>query len=139
MILMRWTTRLACGYDSETSAISVHSLHSNVCLCTHYFPHTYSSPTVSPLISPSPTSYTEMNSLRELAELDLERVPEPLLSSSSSLLVLREGVQLLQLELWLREEEMEELLPQLVNAGHSSIHSLLSLNPYFLEKVLHLI
>ena len=76
----------------------------------------------------------ELSSLEEVARLDLDSLPEVLLSSSS-LLALREGVQLLELRLWLREGEVEGLLPQLEEAGHSSTHSLLALTPLDVKKV----
>ena len=67
--------------------------------------------------------------------MDLDSLPKPL-QYSSSLPVLRQGLQLLlELRLWLREGDMGDLLPQIVEAGHSSIHSLLALGPYDVKKV----
>ena len=66
--------------------------------------------------------------------MDLDSLPEAL-QWSSSLPVLSQGLRLLELRLWLREGEMEDLLPQLLEAGHSSIHSLLALGPYDVKKV----
>lgn len=76
----------------------------------------------------------ELTSLEELVRLDLDSLPEAL-QASSSLPDLRNGLQLLELQLWLREGEMEEILPQLVAAGHSSIHSLQALGPHDVKKV----
>ena len=75
-----------------------------------------------------------MSSLEELAELDLAALPDSL-QWSTSLPVLQEGLELLELQLWLRREGAEQLLPLLVQAGHTSMHTLLALNPQEVELV----
>ncbi|CAI8030198.1 hypothetical protein GBAR_LOCUS17123 [Geodia barretti] len=79
--------------------------------------------------------FKHLSSLEELVRVDLDSLPKPL-QYSSSLPVLRQELQLLlELRLWLRERDMEDLLPQLLEAGHSSIHSLLALGPYDIKKL----
>ena len=66
--------------------------------------------------------------------MNLDSLPEPLLWSSS-LSLLCEGVWLLQLEVWLTDEGVGELLSQLVEAGHTSRESLLALSPLQVDEV----
>ena len=75
-----------------------------------------------------------MKNLEELATLDVYVLPDDLFSPASRL-ALRDALLQLDLQLWLREGGVEELLPQLVRAGHTSRHSLLALDPPSLEKV----
>lgn len=75
-----------------------------------------------------------MNRLEELAELNLVTLPD-LISSSDQFPVLEDALLLLELQLWLREEELEEVLTQLVDAGYKSKHSLLTLDQITAEKV----
>lgn len=77
---------------------------------------------------------TEMKTLDELAQLDVDLLSEGILPSSS-LSTLREAVLQLELQLWLREEGLEELLPQLTRHGHTSKDSLLDLKPASLIEV----
>ena len=70
----------------------------------------------------------EMKSLEELASLDVASLPEILLTSPS-LSTLHQAVLQLDLQLWLREEGIENVFPQLVQLGHTSKHSLLALDP----------
>lgn len=75
-----------------------------------------------------------MKTLDELAKLDVDLLSEGILPSSS-LSTLREAVLQLELQLWLREEGLEELLPQLAQHGHTSKDSLLALKPASLIEV----
>lgn len=72
--------------------------------------------------------------MEELARLDVDALPKDILPSSS-LSTLQDAVWQLELKLWLRDERLEELLPQLAQHGHTSKHSLLALNSASLFEV----
>lgn len=75
-----------------------------------------------------------MKTLDELSRLNVDSLSEGIIPSSS-LSTLREAVLQLELQLWLREEGLEELLPQLARHGHTSKKSLLTLKPASLIEV----
>lgn len=77
---------------------------------------------------------TEIKTLEELARLDVDTLPQDILPSSS-LSTLRVAVLQLELQLWLREERLEDLVPQLAQHGHTSKQSLLALKSASLVKV----
>lgn len=72
----------------------------------------------------------EVKTLEELATLDVDALPEVFPLST-----LRAAVLQLDLQLWLREEGLEDLLPQLVERGLASRHHLLALDPASVSKV----
>ena len=78
--------------------------------------------------------FVEVKNIKELARLDVTALPEVLLHSPS-LSTLHQAVLQLELQLWLREEGIENVLPQLVLFGHTSKHSLLSLDHTAVSQV----
>ena len=79
--------------------------------------------------------YADVQTLEQLADVDIDQESLTDVLLPSSLSSLRSAVSQLGLQLWLREGGLEELLPRLVESGHTSKHSLQALDPSVAAKV----
>ena len=76
-----------------------------------------------------------MQTLEQLADVDMDQESLIDVLLPSSLSSLRSAVSQLGLQLWLKEGGLEELLPRLMESGHTSKRSLQALDPSAAAKV----